>query len=472
MGTSRVLFLGTHPESFLGSTDSLRSRSVRILTLPARADPVDFALQTSPDVLLIEVSDARPSEWSEIVSGLRRARLSAPIILVTSCGSETLAVQALRAGLQDYFVAPVSPEELLASIQRCAASSDRPSSTKSRSSAEPAAHEMIGGSAVVREMRRYIERAAASDCTVLITGETGTGKELVAEFIHGHSKRSGKPFVCLNCAAIPESLFESELFGHTKGAFTGAETMHDGLLSSAEGGTIFLDEVGDMSLVAQAKILRVLENKEVCRLGGTHRQRLDIRFVAATNQNVTAMAYLGTFRKDLLFRLNVAQVHVPPLRDRTEDIPLLADYFLRRFCGESGLGAPVFSEDCLRCLLQYDWPGNIRELKNVMEGLFLEDVSSPIGSSQLPSNMSGNRGAAEESGKNERELLLSALFSANWNKSQAADKLHWSRMTLYRKLAKYNLSEKSQNPPRLRNDIAYPLRSQQGFSPSKSGKSV
>ncbi len=371
MGRSRILFLWAQPTMFSGLVAYLRSHSFQVWTETARGNLCEYAAQLAPDVVLIEHSGAQQGTWLEIAEALRHSQPNTPVILLTSRGSETLAVAALRAGVHDYFAAPVAPGALLASLQRVAIHSREPASVGLAPRPVTDSTEMVGQSSAVREMRRSMERAAAADCAVLITGETGTGKELVAEFIHSHSPRSNKPFVCVNCAAIPESLLESELFGHTKGAFTGAESVRDGLLTSADGGTIFLDEIGDMSLVAQAKILRVLEKKEVCRLGGTERRRLNIRFVAATNQNVAAMADQGTFRKDLLFRLNVVQLHVPPLRDRAEDIPFLVDHFLLRFCHKSASCPPVFSEECLRCLLQYDWPGNIRELKNVIEGMFL-----------------------------------------------------------------------------------------------------
>jgi two-component system response regulator HydG/two-component system response regulator AtoC len=282
---------------------------------------------------------------------------------------------------------------------------------------------------------------AKSATTVLVTGETGTGKELAAEFIHANSARRKKAFVCINCAAIPESLLESELFGHAKGAFTGADQYRDGLLVSANGGTIFLDEIGDMSLCAQAKILRVVEKKEVCRVGSNRGVQLDIRFVAATNQDLEAMANCGTFRKDLFFRINVARIHLPPLRERPEDIPFL----LRHYCCDLGSQAraipPEFSEDSLRCLQAYGWPGNIRELKNMVESLFLKDLPQKIGVEHLPRHLRGLIESTTDLSQQERDALLSALFSAKWNKSEAAKKLHWSRMTVYRKIAKYHLAE-------------------------------
>ena len=299
---------------------------------------------------------------------------------------------------------------------------------------------MIGSSLVMRDIQRDMARVAGSTSTVLITGETGTGKELAAEFIHENSSRRTKPLVCINCAAIPESLIESELFGHTKGAFTGADQYRDGLLTSANGGTIFLDEIGDMSLCAQAKILRVIEKREVCRVGSNRGVQLDIRFVAATNQDLQEMANRGSFRKDLFFRLNVARIHLPPLRERREDIPLLLRHYCRDFSDRSGASVPEFSEESLRCLLAYGWPGNIRELKNMVESLFLGDLAQEIGAEQLPRHLRALIEHKADLSQQERDALLAALFSAKWNKSEAAKTLRWSRMTLYRKIAKYQIS--------------------------------
>lgn len=318
---------------------------------------------------------------------------------------------------------------------------------------------MIGSSAPLQEMKRVLARVASSNCTTLITGETGTGKELAAEFIHRNSARRAYPFICINCAAIPDSLLESELFGHSRGAFTGANESYDGLLTAANGGTVFLDEIGDMSLFAQAKILRVLEKKEICRVGATRPTQLDIRFIAATNQNLAEMADHGTFRKDLYFRLNVAHIHVPALRERQDDVLALLEHYAREFSACSLAHGPAaldsfaaprsvpleFSEDCLRFLLRYDWPGNIRELRNLVECLSISERTSPIQASHLPRHfglrLNGERDlrGSKHSDDPERESLISALFWAKGNKSAAAKRLRWSRMTLYRKIAKHKL---------------------------------
>ncbi len=302
---------------------------------------------------------------------------------------------------------------------------------------------MIGDSSIMRELKQDMLQIAKSQSTVLITGETGTGKELAAEFIHANSSRRKQAFVCINCAAIPDTLLESELFGHVKGAFTGADEYRDGLLVSANGGTILLDEIGDMSLCAQAKILRVVEKKEVCRVGSNRGVPLDIRFVAATNHDLEAMTNGGTFRKDLFYRLNVARIHLPPLRERAEDIPFLLRHYCRDLTRNTGSSVPEFSDECLRHLQSYGWPGNIRELKNMTEALFLKDLPRKIAIEDLPRHLRLFIENRADLSLPEREALVEALFSAKWNKSEAAKKLHWSRMTLYRKIAKYRIAGES-----------------------------
>lgn len=304
---------------------------------------------------------------------------------------------------------------------------------------------MIGSSKPLLDIKLALARIAASNCTVLITGETGTGKELAAEFVHANSMRRDRPFTCINCAAIPDSLLENELFGHSRGAYTGADATYDGLLTAANGGTVFLDEIGDMSLSAQAKILRVIEKKEVCRIGATRPTRLDIRFVAATNQNLEAKGNEGSFRRDLFFRLSVALVHLPPLRERKEDLPLLLKHYCHEFRPGPQLRPIEFSEASIRLLLHYNWPGNIRELKNLAESMSIAGIAGPIEPVHLPEKLRPPEIHRTETYRTEtatiaeRESLISALSWAGGNKAAAARRLNWSRMTLYRKLTKHQI---------------------------------
>jgi transcriptional regulator with PAS, ATPase and Fis domain len=301
------------------------------------------------------------------------------------------------------------------------------------------AQEMVGESPAMRRIKAYVGRLAAVDSNVLITGDTGTGKELVAELIHCHSSRWRQRMVCLNCAALPDSLLESELFGYERGAFTGAHASNAGKLQQADGGTVFFDEIGDMSSSAQAKILKAIEEKNIYRLGSQASISLDIRIIAATNQNLEAAIADGRFRKDLYFRLNVHRIHLPPLRERKEDIPLLLEHYLRECNRRSARQVEGFSAEVLTKLLTYGWPGNIRELKNLLEAIFVTPPAGRIGVEDLPEWFGRQFRAGEPGYRDERDLVLAALLSTNWNKSRAAHKLRWSRMTLYRKILKYDL---------------------------------
>ena len=298
---------------------------------------------------------------------------------------------------------------------------------------------LIGSSLAMWTVKTYLRKVAATDSHVLITGETGTGKELAARYIHHHSARRAKPLVTINCAALPDGLLESELFGYERGAFTGATSSYAGKLKLADGGTVLFDEIGDMSPYAQAKILRVIETKEVYPLGGRRSVPLDIRIIAATNRNLDQRMANNEFRKDLYFRLNVARVHLPPLSERKEDIPLLTDHFVQKFSAQFGRGIEGFSDEAMERLLSHDWPGNIRELINLIERIFIDPPQEKIAVADLPRSMRSRPSVRQDTVPPERELLLYTLSQTNWNKTQAAERLHWSRMTLYRKIAKYHI---------------------------------
>lgn len=297
-------------------------------------------------------------------------------------------------------------------------------------------HLMVGESPSIREIKSSISKIAATDCNVLVTGETGTGKELVAELIHKNSRRAGRPLICLNCAAIPDTLAESELFGYERGAFTGAYATYDGKLKQADRGTVLLDEIGDMSLSAQAKLLRLLDKKAVQRVGGRRDVTIDLRVIAATNQDLEGLMATGKFRRDLYYRLNVAYINLPPLRARKEDLPLLLRHFIGEINARLTKQVRGISHGLVERLLQYDWPGNIRELRNMAEVCLMNLNAGMIDLAQIPKQY---RDKLPGCSTDEKESILSALFSTKWNKSKAAQELHWSRMTLYRKLARYHI---------------------------------
>jgi transcriptional regulator with PAS, ATPase and Fis domain len=301
----------------------------------------------------------------------------------------------------------------------------------------------VGKHAATRKFVSYIERVSATASTVLITGETGTGKEVVARDIHEQSHRRGGPFVSVNCAAIPDTLIEAELFGHERGAYTGAHTAADGKFQQANGGTLFLDEIAELTQFAQAKILRVLETPEIWRLGGKRGMPVDVRIIAATNQDLEKLVAEGRFRSDLFYRLDVARMVLPPLRERRSDIPLLIDYYVRRMNQQFKRTIAGFTPKSMEELTRYDWPGNIRELRNVVEAAFIELPPCHVNVVELPELVRERLRLASTRTPEESEQILTALEEMHWNVSRAAERLHMSRMTVYRKLAKFGFSRKS-----------------------------
>ncbi len=309
----------------------------------------------------------------------------------------------------------------------------------------PGPDELIGRNRGFQDALAYARKAARSTCPVLITGETGTGKDQVARLIHAASLRSQGPFVSLNCAAVPESLIESELFGYEHGAFTGAVRSYPGRFAAAHGGTLFLDELGDLPLSTQAKLLRAIENHEVTPLGSLRTRTVDLRIVAATHQPLEQMVRERRFRSDLYFRLCVARVRLPPLRERRDDILELAAHFmapLRRSAEGHAVG--WFDAAALRRLLTYEWPGNVRELRNVIEAIFIDPPTGTISDAALPPLLGALGGldgieAMARLPPDERERIVDMLATTHWNKAAAARGLHWSRVTLYRKMAKHHI---------------------------------
>jgi DNA-binding NtrC family response regulator len=403
----------------------------------------------SPRAVILGSLGTDPLASVEIAQSIRQEHASLPLIFVAGESSEALAIAALKAGISDYFRVPWSVPELLASIRQHIGDADSKSATTANKVQipHPKGLQLIGVSGAAAAARDFIRRVAPADSSIVITGESGTGKDLVAQLVHAHSPRRGRPFVAVNCAAIPDSLLESELFGHEKGAFTGAHARKEGQLELAHRGTVFLDEIGDMSPYAQAKLLRVLENKELRRLGGAEMTPIDVRFVAATNRDIDRLIAEEKFRCDLYYRLNVARIHLPPLRNRKEDIPILAEQFRHELNGRFGYSIDALPKDVLDALLAHDWPGNIRELRNVLEATYINATTARISFADLPEYVRARLEATKAIGQDERSRMIAALLSTNWNMTKAARQLHWSRMTLYRKTAKYNI-ERSGEPPR------------------------
>jgi two-component system response regulator PilR (NtrC family) len=322
-----------------------------------------------------------------LLAGLREKGMSTPVIMITAFAASDSAIQAMKQGAFDYITKPFKVEEIKLVVRRALeeAQQRRPGEeTAARAVEEPALREIIGRSTKMVELYKLISRVALVDSSVLITGESGTGKELVARTIHYNSGRSGKPFVAINCGAIPEELLESELFGHVKGSFTGAISNKVGLMEAANGGTAFLDEVAEMSPGLQVKLLRFLQDHTFRRVGGTEDLAVDLRIIAATNKNLADLIRTAAFREDLYYRLNVITVDVPPLRERHGDIPLLAATFLGLFAARAGRTAMRIAPDAMQLLTQYPWPGNVRELENVMERAVALAASEELGVENLP----------------------------------------------------------------------------------------
>ncbi|MDH3445328.1 MAG: sigma-54 dependent transcriptional regulator [Deltaproteobacteria bacterium] len=439
------------PAILIAERDDTVRRSLKELLLRCEFSVIDCSeknaiLQTilNSSIDLIILGSLGESDWAglELAQQIRRFDTKVPIILIAAQTSEELAIAALKGGVNDYFKRPFSLEGLVSSVNRCLPDilSQRPQKrARDATSAIIDGHRLVGASRATREIAAAIGRIASTDSNVLITGETGTGKDLVAELIHKNSPRASQPFVCINCAAIPDSLLESELFGYERGSFTGAYSASKGKLKFGDGGTIFLDEIGDMSPIAQAKILRVIESREVQRLGGTGNTSVNVRFIAATNKDLEQSVSEKTFRKDLYYRLNVTNIHIPQLRDRKEDIPALCNHYIGLFNRRFGGQVEGFGEDTAQSLFRYDWPGNVRELKNLLEATVGNLRHRQIAFVDLPEHFRRRLRGTKPLPLDERYPLLSVLNSTNWNISKAAQKLHWSRMTIYRKMAKYDI---------------------------------
>jgi len=432
MAAQTILIAGPQSENLRCWANWLRAAGLAgyVCDTPEQVERV----RGQTDLLLLGVNLLNASHWLLLPPRIRVRSPGTRIVILAIESSEDLAIQALRAGVDDYIRAPITASTLLEAVRVSRHLKDSHSMIRHRE-LQPV---MLGESQSVQNLRKRLERLSATNCNVLITGESGTGKELAALAIHRHSSRSHAPLVCVNCAAIPDALVESELFGHEKGAFTGAESRRDGKLKAADGGVIFLDEVGDLSPYAQAKILRAVDTKEIYRLGSHQPISVDVRIVVATHRNLEEMVAQGKFRQDLFFRLNVGRVHIEPLRDRMEDLGLLLNHYLQELNRNVGTDVKGFSEEAWKLLIHYPWPGNVRELKNLVESVLVNSVSPLISAEELPAHF--HRMGSTEPPNNERNDMMQALVATRWNKTKAAERLRWSRMTLYRKMAKYAVS--------------------------------
>ena len=391
----------------------------------------------------------------ELVKKMKSKLPLVETIVITAFGSIDLAVEAIKQGAGDFLTKPFSPDELMLKVHHLLRMSrTREQNEYLREEMKDAfyGYEIVGSSEEMKKIYSLLGKVARSESTVLLQGESGTGKELMARYVHYHSRRSSGPFIKVNCAALAEGVLESELFGHEKGAFTGSIKQRKGRFELADRGSIFLDEIGDLAPSVQVKLLRVLQESEIERVGGEKTLRIDVRVIAATNRDLTAMVKNAEFREDLFYRLNVIPIQLPPLRKRKSDIPELVAFFLTRLARENKRAAVSIDEEAMQALFDYPWPGNIRELENVLERAmvlcdgdhitlnelpFVEEVSASMDEKNLPSPLHGN--LDERLAEMERQLLQDAMMEARGVKTRAARALGIKTSTLYYKLEKYGL---------------------------------
>ena len=429
----------------------LQQDSYEVMDVASGPEAMHAVEQFEPDIVLLDlVMPAGPDG----ISTLEQLKAQYPdIVAIMMSGKATIsdAVRATKLGAFQFLEKPLTPEGILVSVRAGLDLSRARAENRALRSALDASDSIVGTSAAIGSVRSLIEQVAPTASRVLITGESGTGKELVARAIHKASPRGSRTMVSVNCAAIPRDLIESEMFGHERGAFTGALARRHGKFELADGGTLFLDEVGDLGPEAQAKLLRVLETGAFERVGGEREIKVDVRVIAATNQNLEDAIADHTFREDLYYRLNVLPIHVPPLRDRLDDIPLLVTHFVAEAAAKCGRAPPAFSDAALKHLAAHRWPGNVRELANVVERLIIMTSEPVLGAPEIHAVLSNAAGSRMGPSKNrprglsaaleahETELILNAVDQAKGNVAEAARQLGTDRANLYRRMRRLGI---------------------------------
>jgi two-component system response regulator HydG len=455
LSPTRILIVDDDPGHLTALKTLIRSWGYAVETASDGSAAVETVTSSQLDLILMDVRMAHMS-GIEALEKIKAYNPSIPVIIMTAYSSVPSAVKALKAGAYDYLIKPMDFDVLKQTIERAREHAGLKAERlllKSKPAGELDLANIIGRSSAMKALMDMVAMVAPSEATVLITGESGTGKEIVARALHFNSPRREKPLVVVNCAAITETLLESELFGHEKGAFTGADKRHEGRFMQADQGTIFLDEISETASTMQAKLLRVLQEKEIQRVGGEQILPVDVRVLAATNRDLEAEVAAGRFREDLFYRLNVVRLTVPPLRDRLEDIPLLAQHFLEAFASRNRKAVKGFTPLAMDMLLKHPWPGNVRELENSVERAVILSTGEHITEKQLPLNMV--KGYTEAQGLQtaaaptdgtrslediEKDAILATLKAAGNNKSEAARRLGITRKTLHNKMKTYGLA--------------------------------
>jgi len=426
---------------------NLEHAGYRVLEVGDGRAAVEAVRRQKPALVIM---DLRMPELDGIAAlkEIRTFDRSVPVLIMTAHGSIPSAVEAVKSGAYDYLQKPVDMDEVLQAVANGLEFGELKGGAMQPAAAGPPELSLIWKSAVMGDILDTVRRVAPSDASVLITGESGTGKEVIADAIQQLSGRAGKPFIKVNCAALHEQLLESELFGHERGAFTGAHEQRKGRFELADGGTLMLDEIGDMALTTQAKILRVLQAGTFERLGGVETITTDVRIIAATNHDLKQAIERNTFRKDLFFRLSVVPIHIPPLRERREEIPLLAEHFLSVFTRKNKRAIHGIAADALQILLKYDWPGNVRELENVIERAVIMTMGDTITREVLPAHVRGEAAKQREGEEPltlleqaERDLIIQGMLACGGNRTKVAEQLGMSRRSLYNKLKRYGIGE-------------------------------
>jgi DNA-binding NtrC family response regulator len=437
-GQKPVILAVDDEADMLETFRSILSKKYSILTASSGAEALELLIEKTAALALLDVK-MPDMNGIEVLKKIKELEPGVEVIMVSASKDIISAVEAMKLGALDYITKPFEVKELLVVIEKALEKSalSKENLYLKETLKEAATYcELIGRTAVMKNLFTTIEKVAAANSTILINGESGTGKELVARAIHTKSKRASKPFVAVNCAAIPENLLESELFGHERGAFTGALERKLGKFELADGGTLFLDEIGCMSAPMQAKLLRVLENKMIERVGGEKTIPSDVRIISATNINFARAIEEGKFRHDLFYRLNVIPVNLVPLRERKEDIPLFVRYFLDKFNRELNKNVLNFTPEALQLLMDYRWPGNVRELQNLIERVVVLSAASTVSAEDLPLSLRDQSHLLKDSVKEqEKEMILKALKENGNNRTRAAKMLGIARSSLNSKIS-------------------------------------
>ncbi len=448
MESSKILVVDDDPEIVALLTELLRKDGHQVATVNTGEAAIAAGKAEPWDVFLVDVR-LPDMDGLTVLRAVQTESPETAVIVMTAFGTVEMAIQAIKAGAYDYVPKPFKLDEVRLAVQRALERKRlRAENQQFRQElrGKYRLENVVGASGPMLEIFKTVARVAPTRSTVLLQGESGTGKELIARTLHYNSDRAQAPFVTVDCGALPETLLESELFGHEKGAFTGATAAKRGLFEAARGGTCFLDEVGDVSPAVQARLLRVLQEHEIKRVGGTEPIRVDVRVIAATNQHLEALVKARRFREDLFFRLSVVTLLIPPLRERPADIPLLADFFLRKFAKETGKAVERIGADTLALLSAYPWPGNVRELEHAIERAVILTQNPTLLPQDLPPEVRSERPSPGGPAapvlplrEMERRHLLFALERAQGNRKRAAEWLGITRRTLYRMAHRYGI---------------------------------